>query len=194
MALLIRLTSSCRRRRRRDLGRAARPAPPHSLLKKMRFVVFRKSDSTLPAKVALEAPVATHAPSGPLPRPLLRTCAAEEVVFEIHAQHARQLRHTASPLALRLAPCCRPCGRVPARRALQCLQALQLPHPPYGTRCLIGTIHRPACIRAFRAFQRGNLIRVTFVCRCVALPCCLCTRLISFDILAPTISQSAQCR
>ena len=68
------------------------------------------------------------------------------------------------------------------------------PTPPYGTRCLIGTIHRPACIRAFRAFQRGNLIRVTFVCRCVALPCCLCARLISFDILAPTISQSAQCR
>ena len=80
------------------------PAPPHSLLKKMRFVVFRKSDYTLPAKVALEAPVTTHAPLGPLPRPLLRTCAAEEVVLELLAQHARQLRHTASPLALRLAP------------------------------------------------------------------------------------------
>ena len=65
----------------------------------MRIVVFRKSDYTFPAKVALEAPVTTHAPLGPLPRPLLRTCAAEEVVLELLAQHARQLRHTASPLA-----------------------------------------------------------------------------------------------
>ena len=76
----------------------------------MRFVVFRKSDYTLPAKVALEAPVTTHAPLGPLPRPLLRTSAAEKVVFEIHAQHARQLRHTASPPALRLAPVAGPAG------------------------------------------------------------------------------------
>ena len=103
----------------------------------MRFVAFRKSDYTLPAKVALEAPVATHAPLGPLPRPLLRTCAAEKVVFEIHAQHARQLRHTASPLAHSLGPL------LPALRA--------------------GVSKAGA-------------------------------RLISFDFLAPSISQSAQCR
>jgi hypothetical protein len=81
------------------------PPPRTPTLKKITFGFgFTFRNRTLPAKVALEAPVTTHAPLGPLPRQLLRTSAAEKVVFEIHAQHSRQLRHTASPPALRLAP------------------------------------------------------------------------------------------
>jgi hypothetical protein len=69
------------------------PAPPHSRLKKLGFCVVSICPSTLPTKSGLGAPLATVTAPEPFALPLLRTRAAEKVVIELRAQHARQLRH-----------------------------------------------------------------------------------------------------
>jgi len=68
------------------------------------------------------------------------------------------------------------------------------PTPPYGTRFLVGPINRAACIPRLSCFSARQPHQSDIWLPLCCLPCCLCARLISFDFLAPSISQSAQCR
>ena len=144
-------------------------------------------------RVAWEPLWLTVAPPEPFALPLPRTSAAEKVVLELRAGHARQLRHTASPPALRLASCCRPCGGCQQGGRPNAFRRCS-PHTavwdeiPGRARSSSRLHPRLSCFSARHSHQSDIWLPLC----CLAM--CLCARLISFDLLALTISQSAQCR